>query len=168
MCQAQNASLLTIENMSELSCLLALAKGILILHNAFKKNLLVCHADFIAIGNDFWTSGSNEGPNCDVQDVYGWCSAGGPIDPPMVTNYSFWLSKAASPMQRCLTLSFDSAVATVKIGMKHADCTNKIPVVCERNDTNMNCGQLQQKVCGIAAPKNVVTTQNIIHYLIYF
>jgi hypothetical protein len=117
----------------------------------------MCHADFISIGNDFWTSGSNEGANCDVQKVYGWCSSatGAPIDPPMVTNDSFWLSKVASPSQRCLTLSFDSAAATVKIGMKHAECTNKFPVVCERNEKKMECGQLQQKVCGVAAPKNV-------------
>lgn len=119
-------------------------------------------ADFITIGNEFWTSGSNEGPNCDTQKVYGWCSTDkAPIDPPLINNDSIWFSKMASPLQRCITLSFDSAAGTFKMGMKHAGCANSFPVICERNETEMDYGQIQQNFCPGPALKNVCKTVTV-------
>jgi len=105
------------------------------------------------VGSDFWTSGSNEGTNCDVQDVYGWCSSGQQIAPEMVSTDLFWLSKIASAAERCLTLSFDSSSGKFKIGMKRFGCQVKFPTICERNETL--CPQMKQPLCPVPSPKNV-------------
>jgi len=84
-----------------------------------------------ALGPEYWTSGSNVGENCDLQQKYSWCSSDDPVNSSLLTNGTFWLDgkwpPSFSTSERCLTVNLDSA----KSGVRHRNCDSALPLICE-------------------------------------
>jgi hypothetical protein len=75
-----------------------------------------------------WTSGSNEGENCDFQRKYSWCSAEKPFS---TLEESFWAVKNAtnSTLQRCIAFKRNKTSAETA-GFIHVNCGDKLPFLC--------------------------------------
>ncbi|XP_065346528.1 uncharacterized protein LOC135943792 [Cloeon dipterum] len=105
-CTAMNMTLLTVTSLEELDCLASLKDG------------------------TFWTSGSNEDANCDLEKKYAWCSTGYNISTALVSSPSFWLPTNAPPsaLERCLAVVFST---TPQKGMVHKNCVDQLPYICQ-------------------------------------
>jgi hypothetical protein len=95
------------------------------------------YKEFKGDGNEFWTSGSNEGVMCDKQNVYNWCSPSNNDSvflPEFLTqteNKFFLNIKAADPgKDRCVTLKMN-LTSSDKIGFEHAPCNKTLRYICE-------------------------------------
>jgi hypothetical protein len=69
-----------------------------------------------------WTTGSSEGPDCDVEQTFSWCSSGTLFTQSEINDSLLWenLPDKSPSAARCLVLSvlLDRAVLT------QADCVN--------------------------------------------
>jgi len=76
-----------------------------------------------------WTSGSNEGEFCDIEDKYSWCSINSLINQSDVNNTKYWskMATANSTADRCLELITNDT----QIGLHNAYCNDKKPFMCE-------------------------------------
>jgi hypothetical protein len=75
---------------------------------------------------NFWTSGANDGISCDVQGVYAWCALGELVPPGML---SAFIKPSNSSSERCLLLN--AASTDNSTSLTHANCTQKMPYICE-------------------------------------
>jgi len=83
---------------------------------------------FLGDQNDtFWTSGSNEGENCDAHLKYAWCSKNIPFT---TIEESFWKVKNAtnSTSDRCIAVK---QTVDANAGLLHTPCDQKLPYLCE-------------------------------------
>ncbi|XP_065345774.1 uncharacterized protein LOC135943246 [Cloeon dipterum] len=101
-------TLLTVTSLEELVCLASLTAGV------------------------FWTSGSSEGLNCDLEKKYAWCSTGFNASMTLTSSPDFWLSTNATPsstLDRCLALV--NSANSKNQGMEHRNCEDALPYICQ-------------------------------------
>ncbi|XP_065345919.1 uncharacterized protein LOC135943354 [Cloeon dipterum] len=106
-CKSMGMALLAVTSLEELNCL----------------------ATLTAVGT-FWTSGSNEDLNCDLEQKFAWCSTGFNISSELVSSEQFWMSTTAAPstLHRCLALDLST---TPKKGMVLRNCEENLPYICQ-------------------------------------
>jgi hypothetical protein len=133
-CSSKNMSLLSIESIAEMLCLLKLIPP-------GKKNQ-PCDAvysnshSYIKFDLDFkvktfMTSGSNEGDGCDVQGVYSWCSqnASQLIIPDLIK--SFLTPAANASQERCVALNTSSTKDNSSALNLISCASEQFPYICE-------------------------------------
>jgi hypothetical protein len=98
----------------------------------YNECLKIFTDNITSLGLHFWTSGSNEGENCDTQNVFEWCSIATNIEAAQISNDSFWVSQNApiSPKERCLLLQYSEKIGS-SVGVKLTDCEKQYPALCE-------------------------------------
>jgi hypothetical protein len=90
-----------------------------------------------SIGYEFWTSGSNEGESCNVQNVFSWCSASNndsafvpeflaPVDNKYLKNFKL----QDSARDRCVIFKIDGTV-NEKSMLEHSPCDKVMRYICE-------------------------------------
>ncbi|CAB3387558.1 Hypothetical predicted protein [Cloeon dipterum] len=80
----------------------------------------------------FWTSGSNEDENCNLEQKYAWCSTGFNMSKELIESQKLWLppkNAIPSATERCLAVSI-STVPT-KQGLVHRKCDDALPFICQ-------------------------------------
>jgi len=82
----------------------------------------------------FWTSGANDGDQCDVEGVYAWCALSEVVPLGLLTAFT---KPTKSSSERCLLL--DAAGKDNSSALVHSDCTVKMPYICEQNCTEPTC-----------------------------
>jgi len=77
----------------------------------------------------FWTSGSDEGENCDVNRKYSWCSTGSVFPETDLAQRNNWLDGPGlvSGSGRCLAMAVNASSAA----LTHADCSERKPFLCQ-------------------------------------
>ncbi|XP_065349815.1 uncharacterized protein LOC135945828 isoform X2 [Cloeon dipterum] len=105
-CESMGIALLAVTSLDELNCL----------------------ASLTAVGT-FWTSGSNEDLNCDLEHKFAWCSIGFNISTELVSATQFWMPTTAAPstLNRCLALDLSTAPQK---GMVLRNCEESLPYIC--------------------------------------
>jgi hypothetical protein len=78
----------------------------------------------------FWTSGANDGAQCDAQGVYAWCALSELVPTGLLTAHT---KAANSSSERCLLL--DAASADNSSLLAHSDCSQKMAYICESQCT---------------------------------
>jgi hypothetical protein len=101
----------------------------------------------------FWTSGANDGDQCDVEGSYAWCSLSEIVPKGLLTAY---MKPANLSTERCLLLN--AAGKDNNSALAHSDCTVKMPYICEPACKGPTC----PSVC----VKNVQKTANFSPILI--
>ncbi|XP_059489056.1 uncharacterized protein LOC132204526 [Neocloeon triangulifer] len=104
-------------------------------------------------GGTYWTSGSNEETNCDVEKKYAWCSTGYNISVNMISLANFWTTpNVTSNLERCLAYSNSG----VKKGLAHKNCNDTFLYICQYNvdcpkicSKNLNWLANWQQCCAI-------------------
>jgi len=76
-----------------------------------------------------WTSGSNEGENCDVNRKYSWCSTGSVFPEADLAQKDNWLDGPGlvSSSGQCLAIAINASAAA----LTHANCAEKRPFLCQ-------------------------------------
>jgi hypothetical protein len=82
----------------------------------------------------FWTSGANDGDQCDVQGVYAWCTLSEVVPKGFLTAY---MKPANSSTERCLLLN--AAGKDNSSALAHSDCSVKMPYICEPTCKGPTC-----------------------------
>jgi hypothetical protein len=131
-CMQIGLQLVSVETLSELECLKNLTKCIKRCYLYHFK--LMIHLDEITkINSTFWTSGSNEGLNCDIQRVFSWCSLALNLTAQLSHQKSeFWAENATLQTlanEKCLALQYTKSNQTA--GLILRDCEKKLPAICE-------------------------------------
>jgi len=95
---------------------------------------LKVYIDVSAIGQLFWTSGSNEGSECNTKNVFGWCSSNNILLlPDMSSAKSLYWSKfgaKSADLDRNLAFQYN-ATAKETPGLILQTGTLKYPFICE-------------------------------------
>jgi len=86
---------------------------------------------------NYWTSGTNEGLNCDLQNVYGWCSGKELMS--LAPFAGFMRAAADARTERCLLFKPDPKENASLIS--HEKCANdvKLPFICEPSCKAASC-----------------------------
>ncbi|XP_065346603.1 uncharacterized protein LOC135943866 [Cloeon dipterum] len=82
--------------------------------------------------NNFWTSGSNEDNNCNVEKKYAWCSTGINMSENLIETEKLWLppnNAIPSTAERCLAVSISKDSS--KQGLVHRKCDDALPFICQ-------------------------------------
>lgn len=96
--------------------------------------------------NLFWTSGSNEGENCEAQSVYAWCSLNQLLPSGLLTK--FLQPAEAALSERCVVLN--ATGADNSSALIHRNCsTAALPFICEPS--------CLEPTCPATCTKNVTT-----------
>jgi hypothetical protein len=74
----------------------------------------------------FWTSGANDGDQCDVEGAYAWCSLSEVVPKGLLNAY---MKPANASTERCLLLN--AAGKDNSSALAHSDCSVKMPYICE-------------------------------------
>jgi hypothetical protein len=87
------------------------------------------------LGNEFWTSGSNEGESCNKQNIYNWCSLNDTFLQSELTvqtgnQYFRNVAAANSETDRCLLFKLNGSTSDI-VGLEHANCGNAKNYICE-------------------------------------
>ncbi|XP_065346596.1 uncharacterized protein LOC135943858 [Cloeon dipterum] len=80
----------------------------------------------------FWTSGSNEDENCNVEKKYAWCSTGFDMSKEVIESKELWLppkTTIPSATERCLAVSISTVSS--KQGLVHRKCDDALPFICQ-------------------------------------
>ncbi|XP_065346598.1 uncharacterized protein LOC135943860 [Cloeon dipterum] len=91
---------------------------------------LECMNNFEA--KTFWTSGSNEDENCNIEKRYAWCSTGFNMSRKLIESEKLWLppkNAIPSATERCLAVSISTN--TSKQGLVHRKCDDALPFICQ-------------------------------------
>jgi Lectin C-type domain len=130
-CSSKNTSLLSVESIAEMLCLLKLIPPS---KNELCTTSSVCNFNTAAsIGSQyktFMTSGSNEGASCEVQGVYNWCTSGNTLLLPDLIKM-FLKPTANASHERCVALNASSNTDNSS-ALTHVSCAGKqFPFICE-------------------------------------
>jgi hypothetical protein len=89
------------------------------------------------MGFEFWTSGSNEGEHCSVQNIYTWCSSTSNdslFEPEFLatTEQKFFRDFDTRNIvnDRCIIMKFNATV-NASSGFEHAACNKTLKYICE-------------------------------------
>jgi hypothetical protein len=93
----------------------------------------------------FWTSGANDGDQCDVQGIYAWCSLSEVVPKGLLNTYA---KPSKLTTERCLC--FNATGKDNSSALMHSDCSVKLPYICEPT-----CKEPQ---CPSGCAKNVLRT----------
>ncbi|CAB3388240.1 Hypothetical predicted protein, partial [Cloeon dipterum] len=107
-CKALNMTLLTVTSLEGLECM-----------NNFEAKT-------------FWTSGSNEDENCNLEQKYAWCSTGFNMSKELIESQKLWLppkNAIPSATERCLAVSLSTN--STKQGLVHRKCDDALPFICQ-------------------------------------
>jgi hypothetical protein len=131
-CSSMNMSLLSIETVTELFCLLKLIPAGLELY-IFTSLLTILISQIVSLDyklSTFITSASNEGDMCELQGMYSWCSQKTmQLIPAMVK--SFLKPSPNATHERCLAFNASSSTDNSS-ALAHTSCTNdQLPFICE-------------------------------------
>jgi len=76
-----------------------------------------------------WSSGSDEGENCDVNRKYSWCSTGSVFPETELAQRNNWLDGPGlvSGSGRCLAMAVNASA----VALTHADCSERKPFLCQ-------------------------------------
>ncbi|XP_065346605.1 uncharacterized protein LOC135943868 [Cloeon dipterum] len=80
----------------------------------------------------FWTSGSNEDENCNLEHKYAWCSTGFNMSKELIESQKLWLppkNAIPSATERCLAVSISTNSS--KQGLVHRKCDDALPFICQ-------------------------------------
>jgi len=85
----------------------------------------------------FWTSGTNAGQYCNVQNMYSWCSLGELLPMPIFSGFL----KAAADAMADRYLAFDPAAKVNTSIMTHENGGGqlKLPYICEPTCKSASC-----------------------------
>ncbi|CAB3370426.1 Hypothetical predicted protein [Cloeon dipterum] len=103
-CKAMNMTLLSVPSLEALDCVSSLNGS-----------------------STYWTSGSSEDLNCDLEKQYAWCSTGENISSELISSSKFWLPTTTAPstQERCLAF-----VNSGGSGMVHKNCNDSLQYIC--------------------------------------
>jgi len=101
---------------------------------SIKQSANIKFLEIKATGLNFWTSGSNEGKECNLKNGYIWCSSDTFMAPELL-NQIFWSNMIPKnpDVERCLGFSFNSS-SNDKSGFLHQLCNMTINYICEVRD----------------------------------
>jgi hypothetical protein len=134
-----NMSLLSVETVTELFCLLKLIPaGISEKFTTFHRfyQFFRLFVDFKL--STFITSASNEGDRCESQGMYSWCSQKATQMLPNLIK-SFLKPSANATQERCLAFNASSSTDNSS-ALAHTSCANdQLPFICEHPCTGPTC-----------------------------
>jgi hypothetical protein len=126
-----NMSVLSFESLAELFCLLKMIPTSK--YNFHPRDIVMNQFTLPAKrGKKFWTSGANDGENC--EGVYAWCALSELVPTGLLTAFT---KAATSSSDHCLSL--DTAGTDNSSVLAHSNCTNKMPYICEPKCKGPTC-----------------------------
>jgi hypothetical protein len=72
--------------------------------------------------NGVWTSGSNEGLGCDIENKFSWCSMHMQFGASMMVDKQLWttIPDGRPTSERCIALNYDAAAGSTTL--KRSEC----------------------------------------------
>jgi hypothetical protein len=141
MCASMNMSLLSIDSIAELFCLLKLIPAGTSFISQITRTYFIMMMKRVSNASDkrantFWTSGSNEGENCEAQSVYASCSLGKKLPPGLLKG--FLQPAVAASAERCIVLN--ATGTDNSSALSHRNCsTAALPFMCEPTCLEPTC-----------------------------
>ncbi|XP_065345600.1 uncharacterized protein LOC135943114 [Cloeon dipterum] len=78
----------------------------------------------------YWTSGSSEDLNCDLEKQYAWCSTGENVSSELISSPKFWLPTTTAPTTQERCLAFVNSGGSGSSGMVHKNCNDSLQYIC--------------------------------------